>query len=140
MGKKGCRVEAARNAIFELRETGKGMQMNGSRGTFWGLLNAVLEYVDRHHKLQDSDSRLSYALLGEGMDLKTRAFALIQKGVMASKRLDNLRAGRGVPQPRHPVRRRGDDALAVGAERRAHYKIRMAFKRLTDGLAGLGIP
>jgi hypothetical protein len=55
------------------------MQMDGSRGTFWGLLNAVLEYVDHHHKLQDSGCRVPYALLGEGMDLKTRAFALIQK-------------------------------------------------------------
>src|SRR6266478_1918018 len=35
--RKVAEVKAARDAIFELRETGKGMQMNGSRGTFWGL-------------------------------------------------------------------------------------------------------
>jgi phage/plasmid-like protein (TIGR03299 family) len=77
--RKAAEVKAARDAIFELRETGKGMQMNGSRGTFWGLLNAVLEYVDHHHKVQNAGSRVPYALLGEGMDLKTRAFTLIQK-------------------------------------------------------------
>ena len=35
---------------------------------------------------------------------------------------------------------RGDDALAVGAERRAHHTFRMAFERLADRLAGLGVP
>ena len=70
-------VKAVRDAISNLRNNGKGMQMNGSRGTFWGLLNAVLEYVDRHGKVQGS--RLAYALIGDGMDLKVRAFSLIQK-------------------------------------------------------------
>ena len=39
---------------------------------------------------------------------------------MAFERLADRLAGRGVPEPRRLVRRRGDDALAVGAERRAH--------------------
>jgi phage/plasmid-like protein (TIGR03299 family) len=70
-------VSAARQAVLALRKNGKGMALNGSRGTFWGLLNAVLEYVDHHSKV--SGSRLSYALLGDGMELKVRAFDLIQK-------------------------------------------------------------
>jgi phage/plasmid-like protein (TIGR03299 family) len=70
-------VKAARGAISNLRDIGKGMQMKGSQGTFWGLLNAVLEYVDHHRKVEGS--RLSYAFLGDGMDLKVRAFSLIQK-------------------------------------------------------------
>jgi hypothetical protein len=51
--------------------------MDGSRGTFWGVLNAVLEYVDHHREVKGS--RLSYALLGDGMDLKVRAFKLVQE-------------------------------------------------------------
>jgi len=53
------------------------MNLAGSRGTFWGVLNAVLEFVD--HEKQVKGSRLSYALLGEGMSLKSRAFRLVQE-------------------------------------------------------------
>jgi Domain of unknown function (DUF932) len=50
--KKTEEIRRAKGAVSELRESGKGMQMDGSRGTFWGLLNAVLEYVDHHHKVK----------------------------------------------------------------------------------------
>jgi phage/plasmid-like protein (TIGR03299 family) len=73
------RVEAVRDArakITELRSNGKGMDLAGSRGTLWGALNAVVEYVD-HYKDTDQP-RIAYALLGDGMDLKTRAFRMIQ--------------------------------------------------------------
>jgi hypothetical protein len=53
------------------------MTLKGSAGTFWGLLNAVLEYVDHYHEIKGS--RFSYALLGDGMGLKVRGFDLIQK-------------------------------------------------------------
>ena len=66
---------AARKAIKELRQSGKGMELPGSRGTFWSALNAVLEFVDHHREVKGS--RLAYALLGDGMDLKVRAFAMI---------------------------------------------------------------
>ena len=59
---------------------------------------------------------------------------------MAFERLADWLAGLGVPQPRRLVGRRGDDALAVGAERRARHSSRMAFERLADRLAGLGVP
>lgn len=38
-------------------------------------LNAVLEYVD--HYRESKGSKISYALLGDGMDLKVRAFRMI---------------------------------------------------------------
>jgi hypothetical protein len=47
---------------------------------------------------------------------------------------------RNLPQSRGSVRRRGDDALAVGAERRAQHPICMAFEWLADWLAGLRVP
>ena len=42
---------------------------------------------------------------------------------MARERLADLLAALGVPQPRRVVPRRGDDALAVGAERRALHTV-----------------
>jgi phage/plasmid-like protein (TIGR03299 family) len=80
--KRVAEVRAARHKIAELRETGKGMLLDGARGTFWGVLNAVLEYVDHHREVKGS--RLSYALLGDGMDLKVRAFSLVQDAAKAA--------------------------------------------------------
>ncbi len=70
-------VRAARAKIAELRGNGKGMDLDGSRGTFWGVLNAVLEFVDHHQSVKGS--RVSYALLGGGMEMKVKAFELVQK-------------------------------------------------------------
>jgi hypothetical protein len=53
------------------------MDLAGSRGTFWGVLNAVLEFIDHHREIKGS--RLSYALMGDGMELKVRAFTLIRE-------------------------------------------------------------
>jgi len=75
-------VRAARAKISALCETGKGMDLEGSRGTFWGVLNAVLEYVD-HHKATKV-SPYAYALLGDGMDLKVKAFRLVQDAAKAA--------------------------------------------------------
>ena len=49
--------------------------------------------------------------------------ALVTSDLMASERLADRLAGRGVPDPRRLVPRRGDDARAVGAERRACHNI-----------------
>lgn len=69
------RIQKTRKNIIELRQSGKGMELKGSKGTFWGALNAVLEFVDHHQKTEDSP--VPYALLGEGMDLKLQAFKSI---------------------------------------------------------------
>ena len=74
-------VRSARKKITELRETGRGMDLPGSRGTYWGVLNAILEYVDHHQ--ENNQSAISNALLGDGMKLKQRAFSLIG-GIIAS--------------------------------------------------------
>jgi len=47
---------------------------------------------------------------------------------MALERLAVLLTGLRVPQPRRVVPRRGDDQLAVGAERRAVHWMLMAFE------------
>jgi Domain of unknown function (DUF932) len=72
-------IQGARKKISELRRSGKGMDLEGSPGTFWGTLNAILEYVDHHRKVEGS--RVAYVLLGDGTNLKARAFSLIQDEV-----------------------------------------------------------
>ena len=69
-------IKDARKEITRLREEGKGMKMDTCRGTFWGVLNAVLEYVDHFKTVKGS--QLGYSLLGEGMNLKIKAFRMVQ--------------------------------------------------------------
>lgn len=71
------RIKKAREKVRELRESGRGMDLEGAKGTFWGVLNAVLEFVDHHE--ETNASRISYALLGDGMDFKAAAFKEILK-------------------------------------------------------------
>jgi len=67
----------ARQAILALRSTGRGMDLPGSGETLWGLLNAVLEFIDHHREA--SAGRLQSCLIGDGMDLKVKAFRLVQQ-------------------------------------------------------------
>lgn len=69
-------ARAARKSIADLRQNGKGTDLIKMGDSYWGVLNAITEFID-HHKTVKSGSRLSYALLGDGMDLKTRAYNLI---------------------------------------------------------------
>jgi hypothetical protein len=71
---KVVEVREARRKITDLGMNGKGMDLDGSRGTFWGVLNAILEFVDHHRKVEGP--RISYALLGDGMELKVKAFRI----------------------------------------------------------------
>ena len=75
--RKRDEVRYAKETITKLRQSGKGMDLDGSRGTFWGVLNAILEFVD-YHRIIKVD-RISYALLGDGMDLKMKAFRMLQQ-------------------------------------------------------------
>lgn len=52
---------------------GKGSDLQSARGTAWGLVNAVTEYVD-HHKGCDQSRRLDNAWFGKGGDLKVQAY------------------------------------------------------------------
>ena len=72
-----ARVRKAREKIRDLRTSGHGMELEGSKGTLWGVLNAVLEFVD--HFEMTKGSQIAYGLLGDGMNLKQRAFDLVLK-------------------------------------------------------------
>lgn len=53
---------------------GKGSNLVTAKGTVWGLVNAVTEYVD-HHKGRSADSRIDRAWFGDGQNLKSLAVA-----------------------------------------------------------------
>ncbi|WP_288841909.1 DUF932 domain-containing protein [uncultured Deefgea sp.] len=52
---------------------GMGSLLSGSRGTAWGLLNAVTEYVDHQRRARSQDYRLDSAWFGQGAQLKQKA-------------------------------------------------------------------
>lgn len=74
--KAGDAVREHRNVarVLELyKGAGMGSQHVASRGTAWGLLNAVTQFVD-HESARTDDSRLASAWFGRGNDLKQSAF------------------------------------------------------------------
>lgn len=65
------------NTINRLRSiyySGVGQQMESTRGTAWGLVNAVTRWVDHERTTSTADSRLNYAWFGVGNTIKNRAF------------------------------------------------------------------
>lgn len=53
---------------------GLGSQWNTSKGTAWGLLNSVTEYVDHHRRSYSLDHRRDTAWFGQGAAIKQRAW------------------------------------------------------------------
>jgi phage/plasmid-like protein (TIGR03299 family) len=52
---------------------GKGAELASSKGTAFGLLNAVTEFVDHERRAMSSDHRLESAWFGQGAALKEKA-------------------------------------------------------------------
>lgn len=53
---------------------GQGALMASSRGTAWGLLNSVTEFVDHHRRARSNDHRRDAAWFGQGAQIKQRAW------------------------------------------------------------------
>lgn len=53
---------------------GQGALMASSRGTAWGLLNSVTEFVDHHRRARSHDHRRDAAWFGQGAQIKQRAW------------------------------------------------------------------
>ncbi|MCE4074627.1 DUF932 domain-containing protein [Stenotrophomonas acidaminiphila] len=58
---------------------GRGALMASSRGTAWGLLNSVTEYVDHHRRARSDDHRRDAAWFGAGAQIKQRAWGEVMK-------------------------------------------------------------
>ncbi len=65
------RAMAKVQALFDGH--GKGSELNSSKGTAFGLLNAVTEYVDHEKRARSTDHRLESAWFGAGATLKQKA-------------------------------------------------------------------
>lgn len=53
---------------------GRGAMLASSRGTAWGLLNSVTEFVDHHRRARSDDHRLDAAWFGQGAQIKHKAW------------------------------------------------------------------
>lgn len=52
---------------------GHGADLESAKGTAWGLLNVVTEYVDHEKRARSTEHRLDSAWFGQGANLKQRA-------------------------------------------------------------------
>ena len=52
---------------------GKGASLEAAKGTAWGLLNAVTEYVDHERRARSNEYRVDSAWFGQGAVIKQRA-------------------------------------------------------------------
>jgi len=52
---------------------GRGAELTAAKGTAWGLLNAVTEFVDHERRARNQEYRLDSAWFGQGAQLKQRA-------------------------------------------------------------------
>jgi phage/plasmid-like protein (TIGR03299 family) len=69
--------QAVRTARALYEGDGKGANLASSRGTAWGLLNSVTEYVDHYRRARSSDHRRDAAWFGRGAQFKQRAWAAL---------------------------------------------------------------
>lgn len=53
---------------------GRGASLKTSKGTAFGLLNSITEFVDHHRRAQNTENRLDAAWFGQGALLKQKAW------------------------------------------------------------------
>jgi phage/plasmid-like protein (TIGR03299 family) len=53
---------------------GRGALLASSRGTAWGLLNGVTEFIDHHRRARSDDHRRDAAWFGQGAQIKRRVW------------------------------------------------------------------
>ena len=71
--KKFTNERAMKKVLALYSGHGRGAELLSARGTVFGLLNAVTEYVDHERRAKSSDYRLDSAWFGTGAGLKDQA-------------------------------------------------------------------
>jgi len=70
----GLRNERAMKKVQALYDgQGKGAELASSKGTAFGLLNSITEYVDHERRARSTDHRLESAWFGQGALIKKKA-------------------------------------------------------------------
>jgi phage/plasmid-like protein (TIGR03299 family) len=64
---------AVKHAMSLFDGHGKGAELASTKGTAWGLVNAVTEYVDHERRARSTDHRLDSAWFGQGATIKQKA-------------------------------------------------------------------
>ncbi|CRM63037.1 phage/plasmid-like protein [Pseudomonas sp. 37 R 15] len=72
--RSGISNERALTKVLSMYEGhGRGAELEAAKGTAWGLLNAVTEYVDHERRARSSEYRMDTAWFGQGAAIKQRA-------------------------------------------------------------------
>jgi len=78
----GLTNERAIKAVQTLYDGhGKGADLISAKGTAWGLLNSVTEFVDHQRRARSQDHRLDSAWFGQGATIKRKALDEVLKMV-----------------------------------------------------------
>lgn len=72
-GKSSSRETPASKTLLLYEGHGKGAQLASSKGTAFGLLNAVTQFVDHERRARSPDHRMDSAWFGQGAVLKQKA-------------------------------------------------------------------
>jgi phage/plasmid-like protein (TIGR03299 family) len=67
------RAWAARKVLELYEGRGRGAELAAARGTTWGLLSAMTEFVDHERRARSREYRLDSAWFGQGAAIKQRA-------------------------------------------------------------------
>ncbi|WP_248799896.1 DUF932 domain-containing protein [Pseudomonas sp. MWU13-2105] len=70
----GLSNERALTKVLSLYDGhGRGAELEAAKGTAWGLLNSVTEYVDHERRARSNEYRIDTAWFGQGAVIKQRA-------------------------------------------------------------------
>ena len=64
-----------KKTIYELIETGRGTEIQGVRGTWWGVMNSCIEYYN-YHQGRTTNTRLNSTFYGVGKKKSQKAIEL----------------------------------------------------------------
>ncbi|QOY62654.1 DUF932 domain-containing protein [Lysobacter sp. H21R4] len=78
-GKEVVNEQALKSVQSLYEGEGLGAELASSRGTAWGVLSGVTEYVDHHRRARSDDHRRDAAWFGAGAQIKQKAWDEVLK-------------------------------------------------------------